>query len=132
MAVTLTADDLIQPAGELSNDFFPLGDLDDQIEGWLTAAVAKVEGNSDIASTRHDDAAAAYVYYRAYDYIAKLLQAQPTQQSEGDGAISVTIAADRPKSWEDAAADKWRLFNGYIVQATGAFFFATVQGQWGR
>lgn len=132
MTVTLATDDLIQPAGELSNDIFPLGDLDDQLTGWLTVAVEKVEGNSAIDTARHDTAAAAYVYYRAYDYIAGLLGAQPTSQSEGDGAINVVIAGDRPEYWRAKANSKLAAYNGLILASTGAFFFATVQGQRGR
>lgn len=132
MTVTLEPDDLILPAGELSNDYFPLGDLDDQLVGWLAIAVEKVEANSAIDTARHDNAAAAYVYYRAYDYIANLLAALPTSQSEGDGAINVVIAQDRPEFWRLKANSKLAAYNGLIVASTGAFFFATVQGQRGR
>ena len=106
MAVTITPDDLTVPAGELSNNYFPQGDLATHIMGWLGAATTKVEADSSISAANQDNAAAAWVYYRAYDYIANQLAALPSEVSEGDGAIRVSYAVTQFRYYQ-GLAEKW-------------------------
>lgn len=106
MAVTLDIYDLTVPDGELSNNYFPQGDLSTHLQGWLDAATVKVEADSAIATANHDNAAAAWVYHRAFDYIANQLAALPRDASEGDGAIRVSYAANQHLHYSSLAA-KW-------------------------
>src|SRR5690606_39966185 len=86
--------DLIQPEGELSNSFFPDGDLSTQISGWLDKAKTRVEANADIAESAQDDAAAAWVYYLAYSYVASRVAAMPNSVSVNKGADSVAYRSE--------------------------------------
>jgi hypothetical protein len=106
MAVTITEADLVQPIGRLDPDVFPKGNLDTMLPGWLDVATAKVESNPAIALANQNDATAAWVYYLAYGYLAGQMLAMPQQVSEGDGAISVTMARDAWKAYL-ALADAW-------------------------
>lgn len=119
MAVTLTEGDLMQPDGELENSYFPQSDLDTQLPGWLAVASALVEADSSIATAKQNDAAAAWVYYRAYDYIASQLAALPNSASEGDGALTVSISDGRVAEWRLKAQSKLVLFNALHSATSG-------------
>ena len=112
MAVTLVPEAVTQPIGELSNHFFPQGDLTTQVEGWIVAAQEKVEADTSIDEADHNRAAAAWVYYRAYDYIANQLRSLPNSVSEGSGAISVAYTATQFRDYERKALAKLVEFNG--------------------
>lgn len=115
MAVTLQAVDLIQPDGELANSYFPAGDLDDQIDGWLAKARNKVHANADIAESVHNDAAEAWVYYLAYSYIANQLGALPNSQGVGSGEVTEAWGQDRPAYWLRRATEQRTLYASYVV-----------------
>lgn len=99
MAVTLIPSDLLQPNGELAATYFPDADLNDQLDGWLIQATAKVEANADIAAAVQNDASAAWVYYLAYSHIANRIGSMPSVVSVGSGEVSRTYAQDRPAYW---------------------------------
>lgn len=133
MAVTLTTQMLLQPLGELSEYYFPQGDAVAQLDGWLPVAIAKVEADSYIDSAEHDRAAAAYVYYRAYDYIANQLAALPSSASEGSGAIDVKYAAAQYAFFQAKAARKLAEFEAVrVAVASGPWLFTLAHGQRGR
>lgn len=104
MAVTLDPVQLVQPYGELSNAYFPQGDLATLIDDWVQTAANKVDADSSIPATKQNDAAAAWVYYTAYSYIATQLAALPNRVSEGDGAISVAYGQYQPEYFASLAA----------------------------
>lgn len=132
MAVTLTTTDLEQPVGELSNNFFPQGDLATHLLHWLAAAKSKVEADTRIDASRHNDAAAAWVYYRAYDYIANQFAALPSSASEGDGAIQVSYAVTQFRYYRDLASAKLAEYNVLPTStATLAGIFTLAQGRRG-
>lgn len=133
MAVTLNVDELQQPTGELSNSFFLQGDMDNLLTGWLLAATAKVEGDSRIASTDHNTAAAAWVYYRAYDYIANQIRANPASAAEGQNAIAVSWQISQSRDWANKAAAKLAEFEALRSTATAiAGIFTLAPGRRGR
>ena len=133
MAVTLNESDLILPAGELSNHFFPQGDMDTQLSGWLFAATAKVEGDSNITTANHNDAAAAYVYYLAYSYIGRQMRSLPSRHAEGDGAIDVSYQLSQGRDWFADAAAKLTDYGSYrSANSLVGTHFALAHGQRGR
>lgn len=133
MAVTIETDDLVVPAGELSNHYFPQGDMATQLTGWLAAATDKVEADSSIDSDDHNEAAAAWIYYRAYTYIANQLAALPSQASEGDGAISVSYSASQIVHYRNLAAAHLAQFEALrSVSSSVTAFFTLARGQRGR
>lgn len=133
MAVTLTKHMLMQPTGELSPHYFPQGDLLDLIVEWLPVAKAKVEADSSIADADHNRAAAAYVYYRAYDYIANQLAALPSSATEGSDAISVSWSASQIVHFRNLAAQKLAEFQSVrTANVVTPLFFSLAHGQRGR
>lgn len=84
MAVTLTTDDLIAPAGRLQPAMFPDGDINANVVAWLSEATTKVAAD-EIESDDHDAAAEAWVYHRAYDFVAERMLAEPEQYTTEDG-----------------------------------------------
>ncbi len=115
MTVTLTIADLILPDGELDNTYFPNGDLDVQIDGWLSKATSRVEANSYIAASSHNDAAEAWVYYMAYGHIANRIAAMPNTVSVGSGEVVRTYAQDRPAYWRSLALAKRTAYDVLVV-----------------
>lgn len=97
MAVTLTIADLKQPTGELTAALFPGDDLDTLLTGWLAQATTLVQGNAAIAAARHNLAATAWVYYRAYGYKVLLMASDPNDITVGER--SETFAADQRKAF---------------------------------
>ena len=85
--MALTPDDLKQPDGELAASYFPDGDLDDLLPGWLSRAVVKVETDGDIVD--QDGATAAWVYYLAYSYLTKRFNAMPNTLAVGSGEVAL-------------------------------------------
>lgn len=133
MAVTLTVAMLMQPTGELSEHYFPQGDASTQVLGWLPEAKGIIEADSSITDANHNRAAAAYVYYRAYDYIANQLAALPSSASEGDGAIDVKYTAAQYAHFRALAARKLAEFEAVRVAVTsGPWLFTVAHGQRGR
>lgn len=128
MAVTLIIADLQQPAGELTAALFPTDDIDTLLTGWLAQAAALVTGNTSIAATSHNLAAAAYCYYLAYDYKAVLMASEPTDVRVGERSEKYTD--DQRKFFIGKAADWYALYKGYEVPAmTGVapVFFGRVR-----
>lgn len=112
MAVTITIDDLIQPAGQLAPSYFPDADLDAQIDGWLDVATTKVEADTTIVA--QNNAAAAWVYYLAYSYIADRIGAMPNTVSLGSGEAVQTYSKDRPDYWLARAAAQKAIYDGLV------------------
>jgi hypothetical protein len=122
MAVSLTSDDLIQPTGELTAVLFPGDDLIALVIGWLMQATDKVEASAGIDASDHNDAAAAWVYYRAGKHIAHRLAASPA--SRRLGPASQSMDADQRSYWLKYAAAKLAEYGSYdtvapVVRASG-------------
>jgi hypothetical protein len=108
MAVTITTTDLEQPEGELSESLFPGGDFDTLLAGWLAVAITSVEGNSNIAATNQNSAAAAWVYYRAYSHVAQRLASSPVRVATSvDGSVSKEMAQDQ-RTYFINLAKQWK------------------------
>ena len=134
MAVTLTVAMLMQPTGELSEHYFPQGDAGTQVLGWMQAAKSLVEADGYIGSAAHDRAAAAWVYYRAYDYIANQLAALPSSAREGQGAIEVSWSASQIVHYRNLARQKLAEFES-VRQSAGVSFgwhFGVASGRRGQ
>lgn len=120
MAVTLTPADLTYPAGQLQEGFFPDDDLQGNLVVWLAEAKDKV---ADVVLDQQDDAAAAWVYYRAYQAVARRIGAQPSRESYGGagGGSNVTRDWGQNKSdyWEGLADEQLALFQGYVHTSSG-------------
>lgn len=128
MAVTLTTFDLIQPDGELSESLFPGGDFNVLLSGWLGQATGKVEANTAITTANQNDAAAAWVYYRAYDHIAQRMASSPVRVSTSiDGSVSKEMAQDQRQYWFNKAllkkADYESLETATAPSAVAPVFF---------
>ena len=123
MAVTLEIYDLKQPVGELESTLFPDADMtiDVALTGWLGQAKTKVEADADITTANQNDAAAAWVYYRAYTYVAQWMKAEPERVEVGER--TEWLGADRAKFFLDLAA-KWEsTYNGFNAPTVRTAFF---------
>lgn len=129
MAVTLVPDDLIQPDGELTAALFPDDDLIEFVAGWLDQATTKVEAASGISSSSQDAAAAAWVYYRAYNYVAQRLVAGPA--SHRLGPAEETYEQDQRSYFAGLAAQKLAEYTGFdsTVTPMGALFAVARAGR---
>lgn len=114
MAVTITEADLEQPAGQLAASYFPDADLATQLPGWLESAVAKVEADVTIPIASQNDAAAAWVYYLAYSYMADRIAAMPNVASVGSGEASQTYSKDRLDYWLARAAAQKATYDALV------------------
>ena len=118
MAVTLSTLDLKQPDGELSESLFPGNDFDMLLAGWLGQAVTMVEANAAIATANQNLAAAAWVYYRAYDHIAQRMASSPVRVATSlDGSIAKEMAQDQRKFWFDKAIAKKADYEAFETEA---------------
>jgi len=117
VAVTLEAEDFLQPEGELTLDLFPgVSDVVDVLfNGWLQQAKAKIAG---LDSAPDDDnlAAAAWVYYRAAGHIANRFMNSAT--SATTGPISKSWASDQREYWLNYAAEKLSIWNALTPTGT--------------
>lgn len=109
MSVTITSSSCIQPEGELFTALFPENNLDVLVAGWLAKASDEVVALG-ITSTYQNDAALAYVYWRAYDHIclrmANEFASKTTHSGAGDATISQTndqrkFFQERKQFWYD-------------------------------
>lgn len=128
MAVTLTIDDLKQPIGELDESLFPDGNIDTLLAGWLDQAANQVNAAAGIATADQDDAAAGWVYYRAYTQIADRLASQAESITVGPRTERTSTGqqkyfADKAKYWLD-----WYYGLFTLTQTASApAFFTTVK-----
>lgn len=123
MAVTLEIYDLKQPVGELESTLFPDADMtiDVALTGWLSQAITKVEADADITTASQNEAAAAWVYYRAFSYVAQWIKAEPERITVGER--TEWLGADRAKFFLDLA-NKWRAtFEGFSAPTVRTAFF---------
>lgn len=131
MSVTLTISDLKQPQGELFAALFPGDDLDTLLTGWLSKATTLINA-STIATSDQNNAALAYCYYSAYNYVALRLANAPASVSVDSGGVTKSTAGDQRKFFADKA-DYWLdFYNGYIPPTTsvsGLAFFGTVKAR---
>lgn len=103
MAVTLITDDLTLPNGELSTDLFP-DNCETLLVGWLQQAAAKVEASEGITTAEQNEAAAAWVYYRAYTAVADRMAQEAESitvgpRTERTGANRFKYFMDRANYW---------------------------------
>lgn len=135
MAVTTTEGNLVQPNGKLDNDTFPKGNLADMLSGWLEAATIKVEANGAIGADNQNDAATAWVYHLAFEYLANQYAALPSSVSEGDGAIVVSVSRETAKSFREQSLLMLEQYGALTVAASGisaSLFFSVAHGRRGR
>jgi len=121
MAVTLETYQLYQPDGELEATLFPDADMEAKLSGWLAQATTKVEADADIATADQNDAAAAWVYYRAYSYIAQWMRADPERVTVGER--TEWLGADRSKFFASRAASWIDTFSGFSTPTARVAFF---------
>jgi hypothetical protein len=129
MSVTLTVDDLEQPLGELDASLFPSGNIDNLVTVWLSQAITTVEANTGIATADQDEAAAAWVYYRAYTQVADRF-ANTAQTIMIDGQVTRTTSADQRKYFADRAAywlEFYYSYNTLVALAAVPTYFGTVK-----
>jgi len=125
MAVTLGTYQLYQPDGELESSLFPDDNMEEMLAGWLAQAATKVEADTDIATADQNDAAAAWVYYRAYSYIAQWMKAEPERMEVGErrewlGADRAKFFGAKSQSWLDS-------FNGFSTPTARVAFFGVAK-----
>jgi len=129
MSVTLVADNLTQPQGELDASLFPDGNLTDLLAGWLQDAKDRVDANTGIATADQNEAAAAWVYYRAYTQVAQRFANEANSITVGPRTESYN--ADQRKYFADQA-QRW--LDWFYAQSTLTpavpvpAFFGTIKG----
>lgn len=120
MAVTLFAANFIHPEGELQPVMFPKENLGALLDAWISQATSKVAG---VAASEQDNAAAAWVYYRAYSTIARRIGASPSSHSSsGTGGVETTVnwGQNRADYWEELAQQQLDRFEYYVPPAPTA------------
>ena len=127
MAVTITVDDVTQPTGELMASFFPENDMTTLVVGWISQAASKVAAQG-IVAPNENDAALAWVYYRAYQHVSLRLESDFASKNISSGAGNATIGrtTDQRKFFIDREQYWYSLFNSYNIvspiAATPSFF----------
>ncbi len=121
--MSLSAEQLKAPQGELEESFFPLGDLGDRLDAWLAEANARV---GSLASAIRDSAAKAYVYYRAFDAIQLRLSTEPASVSLDSGKTERTYTRDQIAELRRRRDEYRAEFNSYF-QSTPSATVATGQ-----
>lgn len=130
MAVTLISDDLLQPAGELDESLFPADNCNDFVAGWLSQAADKVLASANITAADQDKAAAAWVYYRAYTWVANRIANTP--ESVTVGPRTERSSATQQKYFADLAAfwlEQYYGFDTATVASGIPAFFSTVKAR---
>ena len=127
MAIDVVAADVIAPFGELDCDFFPKGDMDLKLPGWLRVARAKVAADSTIAAANQNEAVKQWVYFQAFTYIAGNFAAMPNSVSVNKGADSVSFGQDRPAYWAARAARAEKAYNDLPTTVTSSNTSQSVQ-----
>lgn len=124
MPVTLTNDDFIHPVGRLQTAMFPDGDMAAGLTAWLDEATDLVAA---VDADDQDNAAAHWVYYRAYTAIADRLRAMPVSESYGGSGtnVSKTWGSGRVAEWEALAAASLVAYRLYVAEPA---ISATVTG----
>lgn len=116
MAVTLSENDLTAPQGRLQSAMFPDGDMSTNVTAWLNKATTTVQA-ADIDSADHDAAAEAYVYWRAYEFVAERMLAEPEQYTDEDGE-SRTLSTQQISSFQRLAERFRDEYESYINDRT--------------
>lgn len=130
--VTLTVEDFVQPAGELTDHMFPEENLLTLTDGWLQQAISKVESTPTILAENRDLAASAWVYHRAYSHIAQRLYV--SAQSASVDSVTRSMGSDQRQHFADLAAAKLALYEQLSTPVAtksvkpGAYF-GTVKGR---
>jgi len=103
MAVTLTPENFIHPAGELQRQMFASQvEMESALSAWIDEAEAKVIAVSGL--TDENGAAAAWVYHRAYAARAQALANQPDSEALR-GELTRSIGQNRIAYFERRAAE---------------------------
>ena len=104
MSITVTSASCVQPEGELFAALFPNDTLEDLVSGWLTKAADEVAA-LNVASTYHDEAAKAYVYWRGYDHISLRMASEFASKTVHSGAGDATLSQtnDQRKFFQERA-----------------------------
>ncbi len=105
MSITLTPANCVQPEGELFPLLFPNDVLEDMVSGWLAKAADEIVA-LNVASTYHDEAAKAYVYWRGYDHISLRMASEFASRTvhSGAGDATLTQTNDQRKFFQERAA----------------------------
>lgn len=112
--MTVTAEQLIAPQGELEPALFPLGDLATRVDAYLVDALAKTAAAS-VPSAQQDAAVTAWVYHRAYTAVARRLAVEPERAEVDDQARTYNV---KQSSTFQSLADQFKAeFEGYIPVA---------------
>ena len=131
MSITLVIDDFKQPDGELFADLFPGQDIDTLLSGWLAKASDLITA-SDIDPEDWDAAAEAYVYYRAYNYVAQRLAGTANSISIDSGAVTKSMSNDQ-RGWFNDRATYWLgIYDGFFTvtpKVPTLSFFKTVKAR---
>lgn len=130
MSVSLVLTDVKQPTGEIDASLFPDGDADTFLASWLEQAVTKVEASTGIATEDQDEAAAAWVYYRAYKWVADRIA--NTAESITVGPRTERTSATQQKYFADLANYWLEQFYGFNTVSPVAgipAFFSTVKAR---
>lgn len=123
MAVTIQIYDFEQPEGELDESLFPDAalDMESALTGWLAQATTKVEADSDISTADQNEAAKAWVYYRAYSYVAQWVKLEPDKVEVGQR--TEWNNADRAKFFTTKATEWLDKYSGFSAPTVRTAFF---------
>ena len=112
----LTFQDLIQPDGEIEPDLFsatdPAGSTQTRIERWLVIAAAETEGIEDEGVKQ--SAQVAYVYWRAFSSVARILRKEPSVFSPAQGQTR-TYTKEQITAFERDAAKYKAEFDAIVA-----------------
>lgn len=108
----LTPQQFKAPSGELEEEWFPLGDIDDRLTAFITEATAKV---TDLDDDDQDLAAEGWVYYRAYKAIRMRLSSEAAKLTMDSGKTAREIAKHQIEQFQSEER-RWRgVYDRYAV-----------------
>jgi hypothetical protein len=112
--MTVTAEQLIAPQGELEPALFPVGDLQTRVDAYLVDAQAKAVA-ANVPSGNQDAAVTAWVYHRAYTAVARRLAVEPERAEVDDQGRTYNV---KQAGVFQSLADQFKAeFEGYIPVA---------------
>lgn len=131
MTVTLTPADLIYPSGELTENLFPDGKINDHVTLWLSQAAANAVVAA-MADADANDAATHYVYWRSYAAHAQRVAVRPTSETT-QRDTQRTYSDGRVKTWMDLANEHkaaWQIVTTPALATSGGLFgFGVAKGR---
>lgn len=109
--MAITPQQFIAPQGELEREWYPLGDLDDRLQWWVSNAMLAV---ADVDAADQDIAAEAHVYIAAYRKAEQIQAAKPKRLTIDSGKTEAERDTELIRQFQ-IARGRWQSVLGDYV-----------------